>query len=100
METRINMYQLYKIPIFLTFYLLQLRNINYTTHKFVYRFTSDIEEMTGYRPGIYWQITWRFLSPLIMTIILISSVVFMVRNNPTYQAWSADKVRIQFFACL
>lgn len=56
------------------------------------KFTQDIYDMTGYRPGLFWQVTWRFLAPVIMTIILISSIVFMVLKNPTYQAWVADKV--------
>jgi hypothetical protein len=49
--------------------------------------------MTGYRPGLYWQITWRFLGPLLMTIILVSSLVFMIIKKPEYQAWKADTVR-------
>jgi len=48
--------------------------------------------MTGYRPGLYWQITWRFLGPLLMTIILVSSLVFMIIKKPEYQAWKADEV--------
>lgn len=55
------------------------------------RFTQDIYEMTGHRPGLFWQITWRFLAPLIMSVILVSSIVFMAINNPTYQAWIAEK---------
>jgi solute carrier family 6 amino acid/orphan transporter-like 15/16/17/18/20 len=49
--------------------------------------------MTGYRPGLYWQITWRFLGPLLMTVILVSSLVFMVINKPEYHAWNSEEVR-------
>lgn len=56
------------------------------------KFTKDIQDMTGIKPGLYWQITWRFLAPGIMIVILISSIVSMVINRPSYQAWSADKV--------
>ncbi|XP_034256298.1 sodium-dependent neutral amino acid transporter B(0)AT3 isoform X2 [Thrips palmi] len=55
------------------------------------RFTQDIEDMTGYRPGWYWQITWRFLAPLIMTAILVSSVLYMIINTPQYSAWDPVK---------
>lgn len=48
--------------------------------------------MTGYRPGIYWQLTWRYFGPLIMAAILVSSVVFMIVKNPTYSAWNAELV--------
>uniref|UniRef100_A0A023F0H7 Transporter n=1 Tax=Triatoma infestans TaxID=30076 RepID=A0A023F0H7_TRIIF len=54
------------------------------------KFTRDIEEMTGYRPGLYWQITWRFLAPGIMSCILVSSVLFMIINKPRYMAWDKD----------
>ncbi|XP_043644058.1 sodium-dependent neutral amino acid transporter B(0)AT3 isoform X1 [Drosophila teissieri] len=54
------------------------------------RFTEDIYQMTGYRPGRYWQWTWRYIGPVIMVCILVSSVVFMVIRNPTYGAWNAD----------
>ncbi|XP_029658938.1 sodium- and chloride-dependent transporter XTRP3 [Formica exsecta] len=59
---------------------------------FVYgheKFTKDIEEMTGYRPGIYWQVTWRFLAPIIMVCILISSIASMFIKKPQYSAWNA-----------
>jgi len=55
-------------------------------------FTEDIYQMTGYRPGLYWQMTWRYIGPVIMVCILVSSVVFMVIRNPTYGAWNADLV--------
>ncbi|XP_011305102.1 sodium- and chloride-dependent transporter XTRP3 [Fopius arisanus] len=61
---------------------------------FVYgheKFTQDIEDMTGYRPGWYWQITWRFLAPLIMICILLSSMCSMIMNRPQYPAWVASE---------
>lgn len=58
------------------------------------RFTEDIYQMTGYRPGVYWQYTWRYIGPVIMTAILITSVVSMILKNPTYSAWNADEVCI------
>lgn len=57
------------------------------------RFTNDIYEMTGYRPGLYWQVTWRYVGPFIVSCILLSSLVFMLINPPTYGAWNADEVR-------
>lgn len=53
------------------------------------KFTRDIEEMTGYKPGPYWQITWRYIGPVIMTVILISSIIYMFVKLPTYSAWDA-----------
>ncbi|XP_076629260.1 sodium- and chloride-dependent transporter XTRP3 isoform X2 [Colletes latitarsis] len=53
------------------------------------KFTKDIEEMTGYRPGMYWQVTWRFLAPIIMVCILVSSIASMFIKKPEYSAWDA-----------
>ncbi|XP_063905609.1 sodium-dependent neutral amino acid transporter B(0)AT3 isoform X2 [Zophobas morio] len=55
------------------------------------KFTKDIYEMTGVKPGIYWQVTWRFLAPIIMAVILVASIVAMVEKHPTYDAWSPKK---------
>ncbi|XP_075216196.1 sodium-dependent neutral amino acid transporter B(0)AT3 [Lycorma delicatula] len=55
------------------------------------KFTQDIEDMTGYRPGSYWQITWRFLAPVIMSCILVSSIVFRILKPNTYMAWDANR---------
>ncbi|CAH0551934.1 unnamed protein product [Brassicogethes aeneus] len=55
------------------------------------RFTKDIHDMTGIKPGIYWQVTWRYLAPGIMVVILVSSIISMLINHPMYAAWSAEK---------
>lgn len=65
-----------------------------------YRFTEDIYQMTGYRPGIYWQMTWRYIGPAIMVCILISSIIFMIIRNPTYGAWSKELVSFIFMTVM
>ncbi|XP_049817349.1 sodium-dependent neutral amino acid transporter B(0)AT3 isoform X2 [Aethina tumida] len=55
------------------------------------KFTKDIQEMTGVKPGLYWQISWRYLAPGIMVVILVSSIISMSINHPSYAAWSAEK---------
>ena len=74
------------------------------------RFTDDIENMTGgsinvfltqssnylpssgVRPGPYWQIMWRFISPALMSAVIASSIYFMLTNNPKYSAWNKEQV--------
>ena len=48
--------------------------------------------MTGVRPGWYWQIMWRFVSPVLMVVVIGSSIYFMFTNKPTYAAWDGEKV--------
>lgn len=49
--------------------------------------------MTGYKPGLYWQVTWRFLAPIIMGCILLFSIGSMFIKKPQYSAWNAATVR-------
>ena len=62
------------------------------------QFTDDIEEMTGVRPGLYWQICWRFISPALLAIVLGSSVIMSFMSKPKYTAWNKEMVR-QVYIC-
>ena len=57
------------------------------------RFTDDIEHMTGVRPGWFWQVTWRFVAPILVSAIMVSSIVSETMKKPEYSAWNKDKVR-------
>lgn len=57
----------------------------------IYRFADDIELMTGRRPGIYWLICWKYLSPLAMLCILISSFAELAVGGAGYDAWIASE---------
>ncbi|XP_007241499.3 sodium-dependent neutral amino acid transporter B(0)AT1-like [Astyanax mexicanus] len=51
------------------------------------RFNKDIEFMIGRRPGVFWQISWRIISPLIVLIILLAYLITVTSEQPTYTAW-------------
>ncbi|XP_018424357.1 PREDICTED: sodium-dependent neutral amino acid transporter B(0)AT3-like isoform X3 [Nanorana parkeri] len=51
------------------------------------RFSEDIKWMTGRRPNIYWQATWRFISPLLMGAMFLSYIVVQFRTPLTYETW-------------
>lgn len=65
---------------------------NFTSALVAHRFTEDIYQMTGIRPGLYWQWTWRYIGPVIMIAILISSVVCMIIETPSYNAYNKETV--------
>ncbi|KAM3596061.1 uncharacterized protein V6R79_007671 [Siganus canaliculatus] len=54
------------------------------------RFNKDIEFMVGHKPNIFWQVTWRVVSPLIMVFILIFYFVTQVTKIPTYLTWDQE----------
>lgn len=51
------------------------------------RFNRDIEFMIGHKPNIFWQVTWRVVSPLLMLAIFLFFFVIEVREELTYNIW-------------
>jgi len=38
----------------------------------VRRFAACVEQMTGYKPGLYWIATWGYIAPIVMASIFLS----------------------------
>nr|XP_061808729.1 sodium-dependent neutral amino acid transporter B(0)AT1-like [Nerophis lumbriciformis] len=51
------------------------------------RFNADVEFMTGRKPSFFWQVTWRFISPLIVLVILIFYLITQAQEKLTYLVW-------------
>ncbi|XP_047460102.1 sodium-dependent neutral amino acid transporter B(0)AT1-like isoform X1 [Mugil cephalus] len=54
------------------------------------RFNEDIRFMVGYKPSIFWQVSWRFVSPLIVLVILIFYLVTQAQEKLTYLVWDPN----------
>uniref|UniRef100_A0A8C7KUT0 Transporter n=1 Tax=Oncorhynchus kisutch TaxID=8019 RepID=A0A8C7KUT0_ONCKI len=54
------------------------------------RFNDDIEFMIGHKPNLFWQITWRFVSPAIMFVIFVFYFITKVQETPMYKAWNPE----------
>ncbi|XP_066494055.1 sodium-dependent noradrenaline transporter [Tiliqua scincoides] len=39
------------------------------------RFSEDIQEMMGFKPGLYWRLCWKFVSPAFLLFVVIVSVI-------------------------
>ncbi|XP_074942255.1 sodium-dependent neutral amino acid transporter B(0)AT3-like [Phalacrocorax aristotelis] len=52
------------------------------------RFSKDVKWMTGRKPNLYWQITWRFISPLLLLIVFMAFVTLQIQKPPSYAAWN------------
>lgn len=50
--------------------------------------------MIGHKPNIFWQITWRFISPLIMLVIFFFYFVVKVNEELLYSVWDPSYVSI------
>lgn len=60
------------------------------------RFSRDIEQMTGEKVGLYWQVTWRFVAPLMMFVLFFASLVISLMDQPKYHAYKAATVSLFF----
>ncbi|XP_010878851.1 sodium-dependent dopamine transporter [Esox lucius] len=50
------------------------------------RFSDDIEEMIGQRPGLYWRLCWKFVSPCFLLFMVVVS--FATFNPPNYATYT------------
>ncbi|XP_059801271.1 sodium-dependent neutral amino acid transporter B(0)AT3-like isoform X3 [Hypanus sabinus] len=55
-------------------------------------FCDGLEFMTGRRPNIYWHVTWRFISPLLLFIVFVAHVAVEIQYHSSYEAWNPDYV--------
>ncbi|KAM6899809.1 sodium-dependent neutral amino acid transporter B(0)AT1-like [Xenentodon cancila] len=62
------------------------------------RFNKDIEFMVGRKPSIFWQATWRFISPLIVLVILVFYLVTQAQEKLTYLVWDPNSVKFPALA--
>ncbi|CAB1334777.1 unnamed protein product [Coregonus sp. 'balchen'] len=54
------------------------------------RFNDDIEFMIGHKPNLFWQITWRFISPAIMFVIFVFYFITKVTETLLYKTWNPE----------
>eukprot|EP00116_Pleurobrachia_bachei_P002988 sb/3463250/ len=51
------------------------------------KFNDDIEYMTGSKPHIYWQMCWKYISPTLISVILLASIVKQCLSPAGYTAY-------------
>ncbi|GFY50126.1 sodium-dependent serotonin transporter [Trichonephila inaurata madagascariensis] len=55
------------------------------------RFSDQVKEMLGYRPGIFWRVCWKYISPVFILCIFIFAIVQykdLTLNDYTYPKWA------------
>lgn len=54
------------------------------------KFAEDLSYMIGDSgPGLYWKLTWKFLSPCCMFVLFVTSVLKLFLETPTYKSYDA-----------
>lgn len=54
-------------------------------------FSNDVESMLGQRPGLYWRVCWKYISPVFLLVICIFSLLGyeeMLGEEYEYPEWS------------
>ncbi|VVC86403.1 unnamed protein product [Leptidea sinapis] len=55
------------------------------------RFSDDVEEMLGFRPGLYWRICWKFISPTFIIGVVVFGLLYqqpLQYQHYTYPHWA------------
>lgn len=53
---------------------------------------QDLEDMLGFRPHAYYYYMWRYVSPAILVLLIISTVIDMAVSPAGYNAWVESEV--------
>merc|ERR1712168_1789514 len=61
----------------------------------VNNFSNNLQKMLGHYPGIYWRFCWSFISPVLLSAILIYALILW--TNPAYPMWAI--IMTFFYAC-
>lgn len=48
--------------------------------------------MTGRRPGLFWRVTWKVVSPLLLLSIFVAYVAVLAWTPLSYRAWDTQYV--------
>ncbi|XP_063783748.1 sodium-dependent neutral amino acid transporter B(0)AT2 [Pseudophryne corroboree] len=68
-----------------------LENITISWIYGIDKFMDDLKDMLGFTPYKYYYYMWKYISPILLIILLIASIVQMGFTPPGYYAWIAEK---------
>ncbi|CAH0550554.1 unnamed protein product [Brassicogethes aeneus] len=55
------------------------------------RFTQDVEAMLGWKPGLYWRVCWKFISPTFIICVVMFGLLYhepLKYNDYLYPDWA------------
>nr|XP_043908966.1 sodium-dependent neutral amino acid transporter B(0)AT1-like [Solea senegalensis] len=64
------------------------------------RLNEDLKFMIGYKPSIFWQISWRFISPIIILVILVFYMVIQAQEELTHLVWDPSSEKFPSLASI
>lgn len=59
---------------------------------------QDLEDMLGFRPHSFYYYMWRYVSPAILVVLIVATVIEMAISPAGYNAWVEAEVSV--YVCL
>lgn len=56
------------------------------------RFFEDLKDMLGFTPYRFYYYMWKYITPILMMVLLGSSMVQLIMTPPSYSAWIEGEV--------
>ncbi|XP_014773793.1 sodium-dependent neutral amino acid transporter B(0)AT3 isoform X3 [Octopus bimaculoides] len=56
----------------------------------LYRFSNDIELMTGHRPNYYLMFCWKFICPAIIIFLIVILIINLTTDEKEYDVWHRE----------
>lgn len=60
------------------------------------KFMQELTEMLGFRPYSYYFYSWKYVSPIFMAILLLTSLIQLFFSPPAYSAWNKELAEEQY----
>lgn len=53
---------------------------------------QDLEDMLGFRPYAFYYYMWRYVSPAVLVVLIVATVIEMAVSTAGYNAWVEAEV--------
>ncbi|XP_037110968.1 sodium-dependent neutral amino acid transporter B(0)AT2 [Syngnathus acus] len=57
------------------------------------KFFEDLKDMLGFRPYRFYYYMWKFITPILLLVLLCSSFVQLIKTPPSYSAWIQEQAQ-------
>ncbi|XP_022529866.2 sodium-dependent neutral amino acid transporter B(0)AT2 [Astyanax mexicanus] len=54
------------------------------------KFYDELKDMLGFRPFRYYYYMWKYVTPLLLLVMLVASLIQLGLTPPTYNAWNQE----------
>ncbi|XP_026220329.1 sodium-dependent neutral amino acid transporter B(0)AT2 [Anabas testudineus] len=59
------------------------------------KFFEDLKDMLGFTPYRFYYYMWKYITPILLLILLCSSFIQLIMTPPSYSAWIQEEAREQ-----